>query len=161
DGLLVGGVGRRQPGRAEHGDLAQVAVGGEDLEGVAQLLERGAEQLDVAAGGAVADQLVGRLADLLHQLLAADGGAVVGVGLVVEVWEGAGKGAGPSPGVWLLHGRSRLCPVYPPPGKGGRGHAAGPLSADGLAACNSILGRGGSGAKPRSARAPGIGSSRG
>ena len=62
----------RQAGRAEHRDLAAIAIGREHLEGVAQLLEGRAEQLDVAAIGVVADELVGRFLDLLDQLFDAD-----------------------------------------------------------------------------------------
>jgi len=81
----------REPGRAEHRHLAALAVGAEDLEGVAQFFQGGVEQLDVAAVGLVAQQLVGGFVDLLHQLLDPDGGRgvlqrVVGVADVLEGW---------------------------------------------------------------------------
>src|SRR5262249_37627151 len=55
------------------------------LEGVAQLLERGAQQLDVAAVGAVAHQLVGSFLELLHQLLDADARSIVGMWFIVNM----------------------------------------------------------------------------
>ena len=67
DRLLVGGLMGRGPGRAEDGHLAVGAVGGEDFEGIAQFAERAAEELDVAAAGAVLGQLVGRELDFVDQ----------------------------------------------------------------------------------------------
>ena len=72
DRRRIGRIARRQPRRAEHRHLAQMPIRREHLEAVAQLLEGRAEQLDVAARGAVADEFVGGLADLLDQLLDAD-----------------------------------------------------------------------------------------
>ena len=48
-GLLIGGLVGPRAGRAEHGHLAPRAVGREDLEGVAQLAQRAAEDLQIAA----------------------------------------------------------------------------------------------------------------
>ena len=56
------------------------AVRGEHLEAVPQFAERGGEQLDVAAAGLVAQQLVGRLLDLVRVLL----GSGRGVGRAVR-----------------------------------------------------------------------------
>ena len=71
--LAVGRMILRQARRAEHGHLAAIAIGSEDLERVAQLLERRVQHLDLRAVGAVPDQLVGGLADLLNELFVAEG----------------------------------------------------------------------------------------
>src|SRR5581483_4567374 len=62
------GVGLRAR-RAEDAHLPDVAVRREHLEGVAQLAERGVQELDVAEARAVAQELHGRLHDLAHVLL--------------------------------------------------------------------------------------------
>src|SRR5262249_14384586 len=76
------GMAGRQTRRAEDRHLAHTAVGRENLEGVTQLLERGAEQFHVAAAGPVANELVSRLAHLLHELLDARWLAVLGVSVI-------------------------------------------------------------------------------
>src|SRR4030042_384024 len=54
--LVVCSWGRRGAARAEDADLADVAVWGEDLEGVAQLLEGRGQEFEIAAAGAVAGE---------------------------------------------------------------------------------------------------------
>ncbi len=55
-GLDVVGVVGGRAARAEDRDLADAVVRGEDLEGVAQLLEGIGQELEVAAAGAVAGE---------------------------------------------------------------------------------------------------------
>jgi hypothetical protein len=50
-------VAFQRAGAAEDADLAHVAVGGEDSQRVAQLLQRLVDQLDVAAVGLIAQKL--------------------------------------------------------------------------------------------------------
>ena len=71
--LEIRRIRRRQPGRAEHRHLAHGAVRREDFEGKAQFFESGIDELDVHACGAVAEELVGGLTDLLDELLYAGG----------------------------------------------------------------------------------------
>jgi hypothetical protein len=72
-GELEGGTaGRRvraRTGRAEHAHLADPAVGGEHLEGVAQLPERSVQQLHIPEPRAVAQELERRLDHLAHEPL--------------------------------------------------------------------------------------------
>ncbi len=89
DCLRVRGMIHRQAGRAEHRHFPPLAIGGEDFEGVAQFLERGAQELDVATVRLVADQLVGGFFELLNQLLDADGRSAIVVQRVVNVFERA------------------------------------------------------------------------
>ena len=53
DGVLVRRMIRRRPRRAEDGDLTVATVRRENLEGVSQLTKGPAENLEIAAGGAV------------------------------------------------------------------------------------------------------------
>src|SRR6516164_3150771 len=85
DRLLIRRMLSGQTRGAEYRYLAAAAVGSKHLEGVAQLFKGRAEQLYVAAVGAVAHQLVGRLLKLLHQLLDANGRPVIWMGFIVEV----------------------------------------------------------------------------
>ena len=55
--LLVVGVALRRARRAEDADLSHIAIGREDLQRIAQFLERFVDQLDVAAIGLVAQEL--------------------------------------------------------------------------------------------------------
>ena len=73
-GLGVKGIGREGARRAEHGDLAHVTVGGEDLEPLAHLLQGGVGDLEVQAVRAVRRQSHHRLEDL-QQLIAVGGDA--------------------------------------------------------------------------------------
>ncbi len=89
----IGVVGGRAA-RAEDRDLADVMIGGEDLEGVPQLLEGVRQELEVAAAGAVA----GQARDGHHQV-----GEDVAVGAVrgeaaKEVVDGGVAGGGPGVG---------------------------------------------------------------
>ena len=66
-GLLVGRLTGQRSGRTEHRHLANVSVRRKNLEGVAQLAERAADYLQVAAAGPVDGQFVGRVPDRLDQ----------------------------------------------------------------------------------------------
>ena len=66
--LPVGRLVGRRAGRTEQRHLAAVPVGRKHLERITQLAERAAKDLQVAAAGVVAGQLVGRLLDRLDQL---------------------------------------------------------------------------------------------
>jgi hypothetical protein len=72
--LGVGGVVGQGPGRAEHGDLADVPVGGEDPERPPQLLQGGVGDLDVQAVDVVGGQPQAGRQDL-EQLVAVGGRA--------------------------------------------------------------------------------------
>jgi hypothetical protein len=97
-GLRVRRMIGLEPGRAEDGDFTFVAKGGQHLEGIAQLAQGGAQQLDVAAGRPVPHQLVGGLLDLLHQLLDADLIDLV-VGLNIVIVNGFKGSAAAAPGL--------------------------------------------------------------
>jgi hypothetical protein len=64
-------VGRRAR-RPEHRDFSPQPEGLEHLEGVAQLLERPQNDLQVPAGRLVADELVGDFFDFLDQRIGGD-----------------------------------------------------------------------------------------
>ena len=102
-GLLIGRVRGRQTGRAEHRHLAHGAIRREDLEGIAQLLQRGVEQLHIAARGAVAEELVGRLADLLDELLYTRRLTLFRVRVFVDLLEAAVCRAATGALLWVWH----------------------------------------------------------
>jgi hypothetical protein len=62
-------VFRLRAGGAEYRGLAAAPVGREDLEAVAQLADRRGQELDVAAAGMIAEELVRRLLDLRRVLV--------------------------------------------------------------------------------------------
>ena len=68
DGLLVAGFVGAGAGGAEDGDFAARAVRRKNLEGVAQFAHGAAENFQVAAGGLVGGELVGRFFDLLDEV---------------------------------------------------------------------------------------------
>ena len=70
-------------GGPEDGHFSVMAEWGENLEGVAQLFKRCAQQFDIAAIGVVAEQLVGRFLDLLDELLVSNWPSFFVVGLLV------------------------------------------------------------------------------
>ncbi len=78
----------RRAGRAEDRHLSPGAIRAEDLERVPQLAERAAENLQVAACGLIACQLVGRLPKLLDQIGVAGrrDRLCAAVGLRVRFW---------------------------------------------------------------------------
>jgi hypothetical protein len=65
-GVVVVALGRA--GGAEDAHLSGVAIGGEDFEGVAELLKALVDQLDVAAVGLVAQELKGVDDDLADEV---------------------------------------------------------------------------------------------
>ncbi len=65
--MVFGGAGG-----AEDADLAHVAVGGEDFQGVAKFLEGFVDQLDVAAIGLIAEKLHGVVDDFADHVAVGD-----------------------------------------------------------------------------------------
>jgi hypothetical protein len=74
--LLPVGVAVRRARAPEDGHLAHGGVGGEDAEGVAQLLERTVQELELAAGRPLAQQAQGRDHDLARDLAVRFGATV-------------------------------------------------------------------------------------
>jgi hypothetical protein len=82
-GLLEGGVVRSRAGGPEDGHLAPRAIGGEDLESIAQFPQSAAEQLQIATRRAVGGQLVRRKLDFGNQV---GNPATVETGRVPQAW---------------------------------------------------------------------------
>src|SRR5258708_10830545 len=73
--------------RGAYRHLPAILVGWEALEGITQFFEGRVEELDVAAVGAVADEFIRCLLDLLNEGLVTDGNALFRMRIFVNVQE--------------------------------------------------------------------------